>query len=41
MKSFRLSAAALLVPLALLASACSGASAAGQGSNTDGEGPSS
>ncbi|MEU7293597.1 ABC transporter substrate-binding protein [Streptomyces exfoliatus] len=38
MKSFRLSAAALLVPLALLASACSGASAAGQGSNTDGEG---
>ncbi|MER5962190.1 ABC transporter substrate-binding protein [Streptomyces sp. NPDC002057] len=39
MKSFRLStAAALLVPLALLASACSGASAAGQGSNSDGKG---
>ncbi|WP_435971342.1 ABC transporter substrate-binding protein [Streptomyces sp. Qhu_M48] len=39
MKSFRLSsAAALLVPLALLASACSGASATGQGSNSDGKG---
>ncbi|MER7951739.1 ABC transporter substrate-binding protein [Streptomyces sp. NPDC096079] len=38
MKSFRLSAAALLVPLALLASACSGASAAGNASNSDGKG---
>ncbi|MBB4981830.1 MULTISPECIES: ABC transporter substrate-binding protein [Streptomyces] len=38
MKSFRLSAAALLVPLALLASACSGASAAGSASNSDGKG---
>ncbi|MFE7517323.1 ABC transporter substrate-binding protein [Streptomyces sp. NPDC057540] len=38
MKSFRLSAAALLVPLALLASACSGASAAGDASNSDGKG---
>ncbi|WP_426362679.1 ABC transporter substrate-binding protein [Streptomyces sp. E-08] len=37
MKSFRLSAAALLVPLALLASACSGASAAGD-TSTDGKG---
>ncbi|KQX57333.1 MULTISPECIES: ABC transporter substrate-binding protein [unclassified Streptomyces] len=36
MKSFRLSTAALLVPLALLASACSGASAAGP--NSDGKG---
>ncbi|MFF5920090.1 ABC transporter substrate-binding protein [Streptomyces flavochromogenes] len=38
MKSFRLSTAALLVPLALLASACSGASAAGSSSNSDGKG---
>ncbi|MFJ3535712.1 ABC transporter substrate-binding protein [Streptomyces sp. NPDC090109] len=38
MKSFRPSAAALLVPLALLASACSGASTAGEASNTDGKG---
>ncbi|MFJ4338820.1 ABC transporter substrate-binding protein [Streptomyces sp. NPDC088915] len=38
MKSFRPSAAALLLPLALLASACSGASAAGEASNTDGKG---
>ncbi|MFE6853530.1 ABC transporter substrate-binding protein [Streptomyces sp. NPDC057674] len=38
MKSFRLSTAALLVPLALLASACSGASAAGSSSNSDGNG---
>ncbi|MER5203344.1 ABC transporter substrate-binding protein [Streptomyces sp. NPDC002825] len=38
MKSFRLSTAALLVPLALLASACSGASAAGEASNSDGKG---
>ncbi|MFE9133253.1 ABC transporter substrate-binding protein [Streptomyces sp. NPDC007355] len=38
MKSFRLSTAALLVPLALLASACSGASAAGQSSHSDGKG---
>ncbi|MDX2560579.1 ABC transporter substrate-binding protein [Streptomyces sp. TX20-6-3] len=38
MKSFRLSTAALLVPLALLVSACSGASAAGSSSNSDGKG---
>ncbi|MFE2012238.1 ABC transporter substrate-binding protein [Streptomyces sp. NPDC059491] len=38
MKSPRLSAAALLVPLALLVSACSGASAAGQNANSDGKG---
>ncbi|WP_318206522.1 MULTISPECIES: ABC transporter substrate-binding protein [unclassified Streptomyces] len=38
MKSFRLSTAALLVPLALLASACTGASAAGSSSNSDGKG---
>ncbi|MEF9881466.1 hypothetical protein [Streptomyces sp. P9-A4] len=38
MKSFRLSTAALLLPLALVASACSGASAAGPSSNSDGEG---
>ncbi|WP_432112949.1 ABC transporter substrate-binding protein [Streptomyces sp. S1] len=38
MKSFRPSVAALLVPLALLVSACSGASAAGEASNTDGKG---
>ncbi|MFI9122968.1 ABC transporter substrate-binding protein [Streptomyces bikiniensis] len=38
MKSFRPSLAVLLLPLALLASACSGASAAGEASNTDGKG---
>ncbi|MFE8941282.1 MULTISPECIES: ABC transporter substrate-binding protein [unclassified Streptomyces] len=38
MKSFRPSLAALLLPLALLASACSGASAAGESSNSDGKG---
>ncbi|MFE0649542.1 ABC transporter substrate-binding protein [Streptomyces sp. NPDC059534] len=38
MKSLRLSPAALLVPLALLVSACSGVSAAGETSNSDGKG---